>query len=210
MFRLNRHGGVGYKVLILTLPTMLSLVVATVWLYPRWPKTKASVREKISAVFTTAVREAIQKEMKARSGGENTTAATTPTKVEEDQSPASDEDVNIIAKGTDKGLVFYTGKGEAGCGMKVETSPPGAEVTLNGSIVGITPISLRGACKSSFSIKLYKKDYELVDRTLTYSEAGTIALRLHRKPAAVAPAQKESGLASPFQRGASDLMDGEF
>lgn len=210
MKSLNQKGNAGYKFLLFCLPSMVSLIALTTWLYPRWPKTGGSISEKISAVMNSAIREAVNKELKkATEPGPGTVPATVVAKpVEEEAPPVSDEPVNIIAKGTDKGIEFYTNRSEGNvstCGMRVDTSPTGAEVTLNGSIVGTTPVDLRGQCDSTFKIKLYKKDFEVIDRTLTYAKEASVAIRLHRKPAALTPSPAPKGLGTSL-----DLMDEDY
>ena len=203
----------GYKFLILALPTMLSLIMLTLWLYPRWPKTRASLKEKITAVLSQAIREAIQKEMKAQTspeGPKKNAEELAQEKHDEKVLQSSDDTVNIIAKGTaDGGLVFYTDK-DAGCAIDLNTSPSGAEIVLNGTIVGATPLKLRGDCNSSFKVKLLKKNYQSVDRTIAYKDAKELSIRLHPEVAPVAPPKSDGGIAAPFQRGVSDMMDGEF
>ena len=71
--------------------------------------------------------------------------------------------------------------------MRLDTSPSGANVTLNGTIIGTTPVKLRGDCNVPFNLKLDKPNYVSVDRTLAYKEGANVALRLQaeeRKPEA--------------------------
>lgn len=66
--------------------------------------------------------------------------------------------------------------------LQVESYPPGADVLLNGDVMGVTPLHLEHVALGQYSLKLKKPQHSFIELAMNLSEDTIVDLHMHQLP----------------------------